>query len=389
MNRAKGYTSHLKIAVLSLADINNYGDMFFPYIFRLELQSRLPTAKIDLYTNMQYHCDIYDTAEYSRNRLLDYNAVILAGGDTVQRLDEENWKDIYPSDIGKKRPSDIIFDWLDLDKPYKAYFSVGVHPQMQEYRQDVLSAISRLDYLAVRGVLSKKILEGAIISNNNKIRIVPDLGWLFNRYIDVLEKETEGFCVPSKPYMVFEIFYEFDEEVLRFAARTLQQFQSETGVEVMLLPIVHTKSRKQLSTWNDYYPLSRIAEYTDNALTLMPDQLSAAEVGILLKNAKFYLGSSMHGALTCLSYGKPAGNILTWTAPKLQELHGARTRADCFINHWGRLPEFLRKLDKEAEEKNEKKYSIMYADYMWYRLSTELDELCRQICEKQRIGFYE
>ncbi len=205
-------------------------------------------------------------------------------------------------------------------------------------------------------------MEGAIISNNNKIRIVPDLGWLFNRYIDVLEKETEGFCVPSKPYMVFEIFYEFDEEVLRFAARTLQQFQSETGVEVMLLPIVHTKSRKQLSTWNDYYPLSRIAEYTDNALTLMPDQLSAAEVGILLKNAKFYLGSSMHGA---------------------------RTRADCFINHWGRLPEFLRKLDKEAEEKNEKKYSIMYADYMRYRLSTELDELCRQICEKQRIGFYE
>ena len=43
-------TLNLKIAVLSLADINNYGDKFFPYIFRSELKARFPNADIDLYT---------------------------------------------------------------------------------------------------------------------------------------------------------------------------------------------------------------------------------------------------------------------------------------------------------------------------------------------------
>lgn len=105
--------------------------------------------------------------------------------------------------------------------------------------------------------------------------------------------------------MVFEVFYEFDDEILRFSAKALSEFQSETNVKVMLLPIIHTKSKRALSTWNDYYPLSKIQEYAGGAFLLMPDQLSIANVGFLLKNAKFYLGSSMHGAVTCLSYWNP------------------------------------------------------------------------------------
>lgn len=377
-------TWNLKIAVLSLADINNYGDKFFPYIFRSELKARFPNAEIGLYTNSEYHCELYDTSKYSLPGLADYDAVILAGGDTIQRLDEENWNDIYGSSTLGRKPSDIIFQWLALDKPYKAYFSVGVHPQMQEHRQDILNMLTRLDYLSVRGGLSKKIIEGSLVYNYNQIRIVPDLGWLFAKYLDRMEPDLPETGLTPGNYMVFEVFYEFDDEILRFSAKALSEFQSETNVKVMLLPIIHTKSKRALSTWNDYYPLSKIQEYAGGAFLLMPDQLSIANVGFLLKNAKFYLGSSMHGAVTCLSYGIPAGNILTWTAPKLQELHGARMRADCFINHWGKLPGLLRQLNREAEDNTNRGYGKIYADYMRHRLSQELDYLCLEI-QKRRF----
>lgn len=159
----------------------------------------------------------------------------------------------------------------------------------------------------------------------------------------------------------------------------MARFQEETGVRVVLLPIVQTKSTQTLSSWNDYYPLSRLQECAEGEFLLMPDQLDIFDLGRLLKHAKFYLGGSMHGAVTCLAYGKPAGNVLTWTAPKLQDVHGMRMRADCFITHWGRLPKLLYALNAEAEDEKAARYAVQYADYMRYRLSVEIDLLCRQL----------
>ncbi len=372
-------TKRTKIAVLSLADINNYGDMFFPYLFREELKKRLPDAEIRLYTNVACHSVLYDTQKYDRKLLGDYDAIILAGGETIHLWDEEQWSNLYP-DAGDGNISDIAFDWLTLDKPFKAYFSVGVHPNMQGHKQEALCAMNRLNYLSVRGELSKKILEGAIISHSNEIRIVPDLGWIFNQYIDRWEQEGKGkTALPQTPYMIFEMFYEFDENTLQFAAGALARFQEATGVRVVLLPIVQTKSTQALSSWNDFYPLSRLQEYAEGAFLLMPDQLDIFDLGRLLKHAKFYLGDSMHGAVTCLAYGKPAGNVLTWTAPKLQDVHGMRMRADCFITHWGRLPKLLDALNAEAEDEKAARYAAKYADYMRYRLSVEIELLCRQL----------
>jgi len=367
-----------KIAVLSLADIGNYGDMFFPFIFRAELLRRFPNAKIDLITNTEFACSLYETNKYEFNKMSDYNAIILAGGETIQRLDKEEWIDIYHKDFNG-RPSDIVFEWLKQGGPYKAWFSVGVHPNMYNYREDMLFALRGLNYLAVRGELSKKIIETDIVLNYNNIRIVPDIGWLFSNYIDLLSANVSNQIIPASPYMVFQVLYEFDDETLKYSAKTLLHFQNETKVKVVLLPIVHTKSRKEVSTWNDHHALSKIFDYSGGLLTLMPDGLGIAETGILLKCAKFFVGGSMHGAVTCLAYGKPGANILTWTAPKLQDLHGARMRTDCFVNNWGKLPGLLNGLDDEAGNESDNKHALMYADYMRYRLSVEIDNLCKEI----------
>jgi hypothetical protein len=86
---------YLKIAVLSLADIDNYGDIFFPYMFRAELLKRLPEAQVDLFTNNSFDGGVYKTLSFQPTMLNNYNTIILAGGDTIQRLDEEVRKPIY------------------------------------------------------------------------------------------------------------------------------------------------------------------------------------------------------------------------------------------------------------------------------------------------------
>lgn len=225
----------------------------------------------------------------------------------------------------------------------------------------------------------KKIIEKSFISNFNNIKIVPDLGWLFGQYIDELEGLADRSIMPKEPYMIFQMFNENDHETVKYTARKLREFQDETGVRVVLLPIVQTKSKDVNSTWNDYDILGKLQKESGNSFELMPDLLNIPTIGILIKNAKFYLGGSMHGAVTGLAYGKPAGNVLTWTAPKLQDLHGQRMRTDCFINQWGKMPKLLRNLNYEAECNEALQYNLSYSQYMQYRLSKNIDMLCDEI----------
>ena len=63
----------LKIAVLSLADINNYGDAFFPLVAKSELLRRIPNAEIELITNTEYENGLYKTTAYSREYMEQFD----------------------------------------------------------------------------------------------------------------------------------------------------------------------------------------------------------------------------------------------------------------------------------------------------------------------------
>lgn len=44
---------NIKIAMLSFADIDNYGDVFFPYIFKGEIIKRIPNAQLYFFTPLR------------------------------------------------------------------------------------------------------------------------------------------------------------------------------------------------------------------------------------------------------------------------------------------------------------------------------------------------
>lgn len=367
----------LKIAVLSLADINNYGDVFFPVVVKNELLKRMPEAEIEIITNVKYTCELYGTVPYTREYLKKFDAIVYGGGELISPFDDETIRAIYGEDYCGT-PSNIAYEWLDLEKVLKVWFGVGAHPVLFDYPEHVDTALENLDYLCVRGTISKKVLEKGYADNNGSIRVIPDLGWLFPRYIDEYDVPVglpERQVEEKQPYMVFEAVDDLDiEKHIISIAEQLVLFQKTSGVKVLLLPIIQTKGQ-----WFERKVLEKIYTAAAGELTLLPDGLSILQIGTILKNARFFVGSSLHGAVTMLSYGKPAVNIRSSIHTKLQDVHAARYRATCFANGWDVLPGVLERLNRESQNDTDRKYALMYAEYMRYRLGREFDNLAAVI----------
>ena len=206
--------------------------------------------------------------------------------------------------------------------------------------------------------------------------MIPDLGWLFPEYIDkgdgssFTEKREQEYCV-------FQAIQDIDiENNIDFISKTLLDFQKKRKVKVLLLPIMQTNKQ-----WGERDVLKKIWLASQKKLELVPCGLDVIQTGTIISGAKFFVGSSLHGAVTALAYGKPAVNIRSSINTKLQDLHAARFRSTCFANTWDVLPGVLDCLCNEAENATDSKYAAMYAEYMQYRLGREFDGLASRIAQ--------
>ena len=370
----------MKLAITSLADINNYGDVFFPLVIKEELHKRLPDAQIDIVTNTCYRCDFYKTKKYEREAMRQYDAIIMGGGELISPYDDETFCETYGNTY-KGKPSDIAYGWLDLPKVFKAWFAVGAHPILFDYPQEVDFALENLDYLSVRGTISKKVLEREFGVHNGDIRVMPDLGWLFPEYIDNC---LQGYMADvsdlgsERKYCVVQAIRDLNiDEDIEKLAHVLVHFSKSRGMDVVLLPIMQTE--KQWMERNVLEKIYEAAKLYGDGVKLMPFGLNLMQIGMVLKNAQFFVGSSLHGAVTALAYGKPAVNVRSGINTKLQDIHASRFRATCFANGWDVLPGVLERLCNEAENEIDNKYAVMYAEYMRYRLGKEFDGLATRI----------
>src|SRR5690554_110985 len=158
---------NFKVAMLSFADIDNFGDILFSDVFESEINRRIPGVRIDFYTPTSFSCNgrSYKSL-YEADNFTGYDAVVLAGGEVVHFYDERTWLPVYRKkniNLGESfKPSDIVWTIADSKARFKAWLSVGVRPCEEMGTAKVLETVNRLDYVSVRGILSKKILEGGI-----------------------------------------------------------------------------------------------------------------------------------------------------------------------------------------------------------------------------------
>lgn len=369
----------IKIAMFSYADINNYGDILFSHVFKHEIEKRIANVDIDFYTPSEIELEDFSYKSYHRDKVKGkYDALILAGGEVVHLFEERTWKPIYEKNNQKvlsENAYDVVWDWIDDDSSFKAWISVGVRPFGDKWDDDKINkSITDLDYISVRGILSKKILEhGDYEEFNDKIKITPDLGWIFPEYLNVRNEAGQHYKKWSfdSKYIIFQVHNITDIEAKNIS-NALLQFKKETGFEVLLMPVIHL--------WKDEKYLELILEASGGEFKLLPNNLTVLEMLDLIVHSEIVLCSSLHVAITALAKGIPAAIFNKWQGTKLQDLYGLQFRSEYLFSDSLDTYNVLCRL---FIEKQNSKSLHLYADFMKAKLNETFDEISEKITKSK------
>lgn len=352
----------IKFALMSVADIKNYGDTLFPFVARKKLLKYFPSAEFRFFTPTECKLENEKFYKFSIENLSEYkpDVILTIGGEVIHKYNNIVWREMYHDAVEK--PSDVFFGWLDYPAKYKAWFSVGALdlslPQDEEITDDELS---KLNHIALRGILSKKILEKREMMNvNRNLDIVPDIGWTFGKYFkniffnlfNMSFKYRFPFIVNQ--YIVFNINWtSIPREIIEDTLMKLNNFSKKKKVKVVILNVISTYKKIDYNI-EDFIKSNKNFIYLNNC--------SLSEMGALLCGCRFYIGSSLHCAMTTLSSCKPAALIHSAPLTKFQDMFGHMMRTDLFSNNWNEFQGLLYKLNKE--KRKEKATRKIYVNFM-------------------------
>lgn len=370
----------IKIALMSVADILNYGDSLFPFIATQEILKRIPNADFRYFTPTD--CIIEDTRfyGYSKERLMEYSpdVILTIGGEVIHKYDQLIWSEMYkniPQKVVANNPSDTFFDWINYENAFKAWFSVGVLNLGPEYPQINFDELKKLDYIGVRGILSKKNLENHLWTYNPNIDMVPDIGWIFPRYVNnynqILKKISKKLNIDIRKnnYIIFNTNNTaVPEEKIEYIKNVFSNFYKKFKLKILLLPII--------SSYNDSEILLK---FQNDKIILLPSTLSLKEKVALLCGTKFYIGSSLHSAITTMAMSKPAILFHNVQLTKFQDLFSHAMNIESLDYNWENLEYKLNMCQDFSSNYKRNKIIQNYVKFMQSMFDYKLDILCKKI----------
>lgn len=369
--------NQIKIAIMSVADIKNYGDTLFPFVARKRLLKDFPNADFRFFTPTDCEIENEHFYKFTMENLNEYNpdVILTVGGEVIHKYDKLVWNDMYHGQVNK--PSDTIFGWLDFPAKYKAWFSVGVLDLSQPMDEKIVDdELMKLNYIGVRGVLSKKIIENKeTLLINPCIDIVPDIGWTFAKFfkdykctLAKLSAKNRTLLCPDK-YIVFNINWTSisNDEVVE-AIKTLDEFSKRTKLKIVILDVISTYKKIDVD-------IDDLIKNNSNMIHL--SNCSLNEIGSLLCGCKFYIGSSLHCAMTALSNNKFAALIHNTPLSKFQDMFGHMMRVDLLKKNWSNLEDLLNKLNQTT--KNDTNVLKNYVNFMQSMFEYKFQNLVEDI----------
>lgn len=324
-----------KIALVGAVDRNNYGDLLFPIILKEWLSSR--NKDLDFKNYGVVSSDLSKIGAMPSEKISDIesdvpDALIVVGGATLNSAWKfthlhllENAKEIlfyrilYKL-IGKRNAERVSakiiqgksrYPWIFSKQEYKlgncqiiyntvsgtdfSYFS-----EKEQYK--IASYLAQADYLSVRDPLTKMNLQNL---NIEKVHMAPDsaiimsdifpknkLNEMVSTEYQIFEKEND-----SKKYLVFQIGKKYATDEKKIAEQICQYCQ-ERKLSLILLPIGRAGMHE------DHIPLRKIYEYCKNEVEVfLPKNNTIFDTMSYIANAEIFLGTSLHGNITAISYG--------------------------------------------------------------------------------------
>ncbi|WP_409422876.1 polysaccharide pyruvyl transferase family protein [Pseudaeromonas sp. ZJS20] len=163
-------------------------------------------------------------------------------------------------------------------------------------RQEITGRLNRSAILAVRDNRTKDHLAGIPTTlAPDSVHIISDLydDTFFAEHAEKMYRTYRNeryFCFQASPQKM--------PEDIQSVAQVLRDICQKNGCKVMLLPIGYAAGH------DDAFLLRELQSLIPE-VAFFEDELTLWEIMFLIKNSLLYIGTSLHGAITALSYGIP------------------------------------------------------------------------------------
>ncbi|MEY8215676.1 MAG: polysaccharide pyruvyl transferase family protein [Colwellia sp.] len=345
-----------EIVILGAFDRYNYGDNIMPILFEMFLEKFYPTVS-DRYSLVYTALTESDLSRYKAKKTKaiadvflkadDVHSIIVIGGEVLcassttlfLHMDENvNLASIIRAIKNKKLSiiSDVFCAWhyrLPWEYPYipkkiksdvKVAFntvgggvsSLALGPRVHGVRQRLRDA----DFLSVRDSRTLKSLKGFCDPS-----VFPDSAIAMSYFAtDEFLKENcrQDFTnlMQDDDYICFQAAPEKSGTSPEKCMDMLRLISKEHGLKIKLCPIGYANGH------DDLMFLRKIEELSDGEFSLHYD-LNVWEIMSVIRYSKLYIGTSLHGAITALSYSVPHLGL----NPNILKL-------ECFLSDWSIEP---------------------------------------------------
>jgi exopolysaccharide biosynthesis predicted pyruvyltransferase EpsI len=346
-----------KIVLYGAYDRYNYGDNLMPILLEMYI-NKYHQKQLDSYEFIHASISNSDLSSYScfttksissvKDELKKGDCIIVVGGEVLCATNAKLFlhmpkpkllNDFYIKLNRLPVVSKLFKKWADLhyrapwDYPYLPdhkmltsgvdikYNTVGgsldwlsIHAE-----QDLTERLVNAAYISVR---DKRTLDR--LSHINGVKLYPDSAFIMSDLCSddfLMSNVQEDIAAYSnEKYVVFQasplkLGDSFDNLVEK-----LTSLHAVNNQKILLLPIGYAAGH------DDFYILNKVHQKIP-AFTDIKTDLNVWEIMYLIKHAEFYMGTSLHGAITAMSFGKPHFGI-----------NKAIQKLDAFLNDWSIAP---------------------------------------------------
>ena len=183
---------------------------------------------------------------------------------------------------------------------FNAVGGSGLAGRPEEWRAEVRRALRGAAYASVRDEATFDAVGGAgsgVELHPDCAALVADLfprDWLRDRC-----RPAAGKIIGSgAPYICFQLHRYFTAAKLRAFAGELDRLHARDGVRIVLLPLGRATGH------SDQVALTKVRRAMSAPAELPPD-LGVFDIMALLAHSAAFAGTSLHGLITAMSYGRP------------------------------------------------------------------------------------
>lgn len=375
----------MKIALVGAFDRYNYGDILMPIIMHNQIIDNLNIKNMEfsyygLFESDMSKCKGYSTQALSKLKNKDVDVIIFVGGEiltsryTGMYLNTLNNKlkifyfksmrrlfNSFTENMCRKKTGlDYLKPWIPNKNDFKTkkiiYNTVGGDLFFGTDKDSVTSVINNInsfDYISIR----ESQTYNAVKSIRKDIFLFPDSVVSISKYISEQEieknisKSKKDFIDGFGKYFVLQVNKIIGLKNIESLTEEILKIEDKYDVKCILLPIGYAQGHE------DTVPLSMINHKINNKKTVYFDYNNIYETLYILKNATLYIGTSLHGAITAISYGIPHF-ALTNKIKKLVD----------FLETWGTTDIIYSDVDKISDN-----YEEIAQNYIDFKRKVEIE----------------